>query len=57
MKALSRMSSRSRQFLNFGVTFVSVMLCILILPYSAAGNGIAGNWAQLAVNLVGCLEY
>ena len=46
MKALSRMSSRSRQFLNFGVTFVSVMLCILILPDSAAGNGIAGNWCN-----------
>ncbi|WP_445246569.1 rod shape-determining protein MreD [Microcoleus sp. OTE_8_concoct_300] len=47
MKALSRMSSRSRQFLNFGVTFVSVMLCILILPTRLPGMellGIGPNW-------------
>jgi cell shape-determining protein MreD len=59
MKALSRirMSSRSRQFLNFGVTFVSVMLCILILPTRLPGMellGIGPNW--LLIWLV-CLEY
>ena len=44
MKALSRirMSSRSRQFLNFGVTFVSVMLCILILPTRLPGMELLG---------------
>ena len=47
MKALSRMSSRSRQFLNFAVTFLSVMLCILILPTRMPGMellGISPNW-------------
>jgi hypothetical protein len=47
MKRLSRLSSRSRQFLNFSVTFVSVLLCILILPTRFPGMellGISPNW-------------
>ncbi len=52
MKALSRMSSRSRQFLNFAVTFVSVMLCVLILPTRMPGMellGISPNWLLIWV--------
>ncbi|MEG4997618.1 rod shape-determining protein MreD [Microcoleus sp. B4-D4] len=47
MKALSRMFGRSRKFLNFGVTFVSVLLCLLILPARMPGMellGISPNW-------------
>ncbi|WP_373536671.1 rod shape-determining protein MreD [Microcoleus sp.] len=47
MKALSRMFGRSRKFLNFGVTFVSVLLCLLILPTRMPGMellGISPNW-------------
>ncbi|MEG3937919.1 MULTISPECIES: rod shape-determining protein MreD [unclassified Microcoleus] len=47
MKALSRMFGRSRKFLNFGVTFASVLLCLLILPARMPGMellGISPNW-------------
>ncbi len=52
MKALPRMSSRSRQFLNFTVTFISVILCILILPTRMPGMellGISPNWLLIWV--------
>jgi rod shape-determining protein MreD len=52
MKALPRMSSRSRQFLNFSVTFVSVILCTLILPTRMPGMellGIGPNWLLIWV--------
>jgi len=52
MKALPRMSSRSRQFLNFTVTCTSVILCILILPTRMPGMellGISPNWLLIWV--------
>lgn len=52
MKALPRMSLRSRQFLNFTVTFTSVILCILILPTRMPGMellGISPNWLLIWV--------
>ena len=52
MKSLPRMSARSRQFLNFAVTFVSVMLCVLILPTRMPGMellGISPNWLLIWV--------
>lgn len=52
MKALPRMSSRLRQFLNFSVTFASVMLCILISPTRMPGMellGIGPNWLLIWV--------
>lgn len=47
MKRLPRMSWRLRQFLNFTVTFTSVILCLLILPARMPGMellGISPNW-------------
>lgn len=52
MKALPRMSWRSRQFLNFTVTCTSVILCILILPTRMPGMellGISPNWLLIWV--------
>ena len=52
MKALPRMSLRSRQFLNFTVTCTSVILCILILPTRMPGMellGISPNWLLIWV--------
>ncbi|TAF35040.1 MAG: rod shape-determining protein MreD, partial [Oscillatoriales cyanobacterium] len=46
------MSSRSRQFLNFTVTFTSVLLCLLILPTRMPGMellGITPNWLLMWV--------
>lgn len=52
MKSLRRMSSRSRQFLHFTVTFTSVLLCLLILPTRMPGMellGITPNWLLMWV--------
>ncbi|WP_377475772.1 MAG: rod shape-determining protein MreD [Microcoleus anatoxicus] len=52
MKSLRRMSSRSRQFLHFTVTFTSVLLCLLILPTRMPGMellGISPNWLLMWV--------
>jgi rod shape-determining protein MreD len=52
MKAVPRMSARSRQFLHFAVTFASVLLCILILPTRMPGMellGISPNWLLIWV--------
>jgi rod shape-determining protein MreD len=52
MKTLPRMSSRWRQFLNFSVTFTSVMLCILISLTRMPGMellGIGPNWLLIWV--------
>ena len=52
MKSLPRMSSRSRQFLNFSITFTSALLCLLILPTRMPGMellGIGPNWVLMWV--------
>ena len=54
MKVLSRrrMSGRSRQFIYFIVTLLSVMLCVLVLPTRMPGTellGIGPNWLLIWV--------
>ena len=52
MKSLPRMSARSRQFLNFSITFTSALLCLLILPTRMPGMellGIGPNWVLMWV--------